>query len=213
MNFINELKFNESGLISTIAQDYITGQILMFAYMNKEALKLTVETGKVHYFSRSRNKLWLKGETSGNVQHLKGLAYDCDGDALLLKIEQSGPACHTGSMSCFFNSPLKEYEIDELHNNNNIGSILEELYKTVSDRKNNPKEGSYTNYLFDKGIDKILKKVGEESTEVVIAAKNQSKEEMCGEVADLFYHLTVLLVEKGIAFDKVYNKLAERQQK
>ena len=245
MEFINQLKFNDNGLIPAIAQDYKTGEVLMFAYMNQESLRLTVETRKVHYFSRSRNKLWLKGETSGNFQYLKDMSYDCDGDALLLKIDQSGVACHTGSRSYSYNNMkigqgrenakehlskeknileelrkaiLKKYGLNNSDNNTNefpesLEPILEELYQTVSDRKNNPVEGSYTNYLLDKGIDKILKKVGEESTEVVIAAKNQSEEEICYETADLFYHLTVLLVERGITFDKIIKKLKERQKK
>lgn len=210
MKFINELKFNDNGLIPAITQDYLTGEVLMLAYMNKESLKLTIDTGKIHYFSRSRNKLWLKGETSGNFQYLKELFYDCDGDTLLLKVEQVGPACHTGSRSCFHNSPIKQTDSAKLPQI--IPSALEELYSIVADRKNNPKEGSYTNYLFDKGLDKILKKVGEESTEVVIAAKNQSEEEICYETADLLYHLTVLLVERGITFDKIFRKLKERQK-
>lgn len=215
MEFINQLKFNDNGLIPAIAQDYKTGEVLMFAYMNEESLRLTIETQKVHYFSRSRNKLWLKGETSGNFQHLKDLSYDCDGDALLLKIDQSGVACHTGSRSCFFNSALNNSDNNTTTNEfpQNLESILEELYETVLNRKSNPVKGSYTNYLLDKGIDKILKKVGEESTEVVIAAKNQSEEEICYETADLLYHLTVLLVEKGITFDKIIKKLKERQKK
>ena len=213
MEFINQLKFNDNGLIPAIAQDYKTGEVLMFAYMNQESLRLTVETRKVHYFSRSRNKLWLKGETSGNFQYLKDMSYDCDGDALLLKIDQSGVACHTGSRSCFFNSALNNSDNNTNEFPESLEPILEELYQTVSDRKNNPVEGSYTNYLLDKGIDKILKKVGEESTEVVIAAKNQSEEEICYETADLFYHLTVLLVERGITFDKIIKKLKERQKK
>ena len=213
MEFINQLKFNDNGLIPAIAQDYKTGEVLMFAYMNQESLRLTVETRKVHYFSRSRNKLWLKGETSGNFQYLKDMSYDCDGDALLLKIDQSGVACHTASRSCFFNSALNNSDNNTNEFPESLEPILEELYQTVSDRKNNPVEGSYTNYLLDKGIDKILKKVGEESTEVVIAAKNQSEEEICYETADLFYHLTVLLVERGITFDKIIKKLKERQKK
>lgn len=211
MDFINNLKFDEKGLLPAIAQDYITGEVLMLAYMNRQSLKLTVDTGKVHYFSRSRNKLWLKGETSGNFQFLKSLSYDCDGDVILLKVEQQGPACHTGNKTCFYNHVVKASNTDET--SKHLAATLQQLYTTVMDRKNNPKEGSYTNYLMDSGIDKILKKVGEETTEVVIAAKNNSQEEISYEMADLFYHLVVLLVERGITFDKITDKLKERHKR
>ena len=209
MDFIKNLKYDDNGLIPAIAQEYKTGEVLMLAYMNKESLKLTVETGKVHYFSRSRQKLWLKGETSGNFQALKSISYDCDGDTLLLKVDQTGPACHTGSKNCFFNTPvdLKEEET-EIETNEDI---IREIYNVVNDRKINPKEGSYTNYLFDKGLDKILKKVGEEASEVIIAAKNEAPGEIKYEMADLFYHLIVLLADRGMTPEEVFKELKDRR--
>ena len=165
---IDNLKFNDKGLIPCIAQDARTRKVLMLAYMNKESLALTEETGYMHYYSRSREQLWKKGETSGHVQQVVSLAYDCDGDTILAQVIQTGAACHTGEYSCFFNELLGEQPESE------GAEIIDELYDVVDDRKRNPKEGSYTNYLYDKGLDKILKKVGEEATEVVIAAKNEA---------------------------------------
>lgn len=196
-----EIKFDEKGLVPVITQDFFTGQVLMLAYMNETALNLTVETKIMHYFSRSRNKLWKKGETSGNIQEVCSLSYDCDGDTILAKVKQTGVACHTGSPTCFFN-PIIE--------NESSFNILNEIYKTVEDRDKNPKEGSYTNYLLDKGVDKILKKVGEEATESVIAAKNNDKEEITNEVSDLLYHLTVMLYERKIQWDDVFKILIDR---
>lgn len=212
MDFIENLKYDENGLIPAVTQDYKTGEVLMLAYMNKESLKLTVDTKKVHYFSRSRQKLWLKGETSGNFQILKSISYDCDADTILLKIEQKGPACHTGSRSCFFNTPVNDSDNCE-KSDQSFESVMQELYNVVVDRKNNPKEGSYTNYLFDKGLDKILKKVGEETAEVIIAAKNRSKDEIRYETADLLYHLVVLMVESGMNFEGIFDELKDRRGK
>lgn len=209
MKFIDQLKFNENGLVPAIAQDYKTGEVLMLAYMNEESLKLTIETRKVHYYSRSRQKLWLKGETSGNFQFLKSISYDCDGDAILLKIEQKGPACHTGSRNCFFNMPVNFS--DEADNEESFENVIRQIYEVVVDRKKNPKEGSYTNYLFDRGLDKILKKVGEEAAEVIIAAKNKSADEIRYEVADLMYHIIVLLVERGMSFEDILKELKGRR--
>lgn len=212
-DFIEKLKFNEQGLIPAIAQDSATGEVLMLAYMNKESIRLTMETGKVHYFSRSRQQLWLKGETSGNFQDIKEIYYDCDSDALLLKIRQTGPACHTGNDSCFFNSI--ELGLDESKEQKGCDrssqEIINELFEVISDRKKNPKEDSYTNYLFNKGIDKILKKVGEESAEVIIAAKNSSVDETRYEMADLFYHLLVLMSKMGMHPNDVFGELKERR--
>ncbi|MGE5474597.1 MAG: bifunctional phosphoribosyl-AMP cyclohydrolase/phosphoribosyl-ATP diphosphatase HisIE [Ignavibacteriales bacterium] len=210
MEFIENLKFDEKGLIPAIAQDYKTGEVLMLAYMNKESLELTVETKKVHYFSRSRQKLWLKGETSGNFQTVKSISYDCDADTILLKIEQKGPACHTGERSCFFNIPV-DYSDNYEESDKSFESVMQELYNTVVSRKSNPKEGSYTNYLFDKGLDKILKKVGEETAEVIIAAKNKSKDEIRYETADLLYHLVVLMVESDMNFEEIFDELKGRR--
>ena len=197
-----DIKYNEDGLVPAIAQDIATGEVLMLAYMNKESLKLTLETQIVHYYSRSRKEIWEKGETSGNIQELKGFYYDCDGDTILLKVNQTGVACHTGEYSCFFN---------EVVSSQDYKNTLGELYKIILDRKNNPKEGSYTNYLFDEGIDKILKKVGEESAEVIIGAKN-NREELIYESSDLIYHLMVLLVNEGISLGDIYEELTKRMK-
>ena len=200
---INDLRFDSSGLITAVVQDVFTKEVLMVAYMNQEALDQTISTGKTWFFSRSRNQLWHKGETSGNFQTVKAIRYDCDGDALLIEVEPMGPACHTGEQSCFYRN------IVEGESTENV-SIITRLFETVKERKANPKEGSYTNYLFDKGIDKILKKVGEETSEVIIAAKNDSKDELIYETADLVYHMTVLLVEKGINPQEIAAELKKR---
>ena len=209
-NIMQELKFNESGLIPAIAQDYATGEVLMMAWKNREALEKTLETGKVHYWSRSRQSLWLKGETSGHTQTLKSIRLDCDGDTLLLKIEQEGAACHTNNRSCFYREIL-DGEIRETAPAEDKSAVLKEVFNVVTDRLANPKEGSYTNYLFDKGLDKILKKVGEEASEVIIAAKNKARDEIRYEVSDLFYHIIVLLVERGMTLDDIYEELKGRR--
>jgi phosphoribosyl-ATP pyrophosphohydrolase/phosphoribosyl-AMP cyclohydrolase len=204
------LKFDEKGLIPVIVSDVNTNEVLMMAWMNKEALDKTLETKKAHYFSRSRQALWMKGETSGNVQTVVSIKKDCDGDALLMAVEQSGVACHTGHRTCFF-SELSE-EIEQSAPSDLYGAaVLKEVYQVVTDRRIHPKEGSYTNYLFDKGIDKILKKVGEETAEVIIAAKNASKDEIRYETADLLYHLIVMLVERGLTLEEVYGELKNRR--
>jgi len=196
------VKYDVNGLVPVIAQDIATGKVLMLAYMNEEALNLTLETRIAHYYSRSRKSLWKKGETSGNFQVVKGFYYDCDGDTILLKVNQMGVACHTGSYSCFFNKVIEDESIQD---------VLEKLYEVVLHRKNNPKEGSYTNYLFQEGIDKILKKIGEESAEVIIGAKN-TKEELIYEASDLVYHLIVLLVHKGISLGDIFSELEKRMK-
>ncbi len=203
-----QLKFNKDGLIPVIAQDFKTKEVLMLAYMNEQALEKTVETGQVHYYSRSRDELWLKGETSGHFQKVIEIRYDCDQDSLLVFVEQTGVACHTGEKSCFFR---KYYNNPNEINNNQQQDPLKFLYGTVEERKQNPKEGSYTNYLFDKGIDKILKKVGEETTEIVIAAKNQNKDEIVYEVADLMYHLSVMLCNSNVTWEDIYSELEKRR--
>ena len=180
-------------------------EILMLAYMNEESFYETIKTGKMTYFSRSRQKLWVKGETSGHFQYVKSLTIDCDLDTLLAKVDQIGAACHTGNPTCFF-QPLVGIDYDET----NPLRIFESVYDTIVDRKENPKEGSYTNYLFDKGIDKILKKIGEEATEVVIAAKNPNPEEVKYEIADFLYHAMVLMVEKGLTWEDIVKELADR---
>lgn len=194
----SQFKLNEQGLLPVIVQHYKTKDVLMLAYMNEEAFDKTIKTGKMTYYSRSRNALWVKGETSGHFQYVKSLTIDCDKDTLLAKVDQIGAACHTGNPTCFF-QPLAGTDDEKA----NPQRIFEHVYHTIVDRKQNPKEGSYTNYLFEKGIDKILKKVGEEATETVIAAKNPNLEELKYEVADLLYHLMVLMVERGLSWEDI----------
>ncbi len=198
-------KLNSDGHIPVIVQDYKTSEVLMLAYMNEEAYNKTLDTMTMHYYSRSRKELWLKGETSGHYQYVKSLSYDCDNDTILAKVEQIGSACHTGSYSCFFNDIVKAD-----YNEKNPLEVLNDVYSVIADRKINPKEGSYTNYLFDKGIDKILKKVGEEATEIVIAAKNPNANEIKYEISDFLYHVMVLMVEKGVSWDEIMTELANR---
>ncbi len=198
-------KLNSDGMLPVITQDYRTGEVLMMAYMTKEAYEATLRTGKMTYYSRSRQALWEKGETSGHYQYVKALTADCDMDTLLAKVSQVGVACHTGSYSCFFHEILKKEYDDE-----NPLTVFHSVFDVIRDRKEHPKEGSYTNYLFEKGIDKILKKVGEEATEIVIAAKNPNPEEIKYEIADFLYHVMVLMVEKGITWDEVTKELANR---
>ena len=199
---INELKFDEKGLIPAIVVDAVTKKVLTLAYMNKESLKISIEKGLTCFWSRSRGELWLKGETSGNYQHIVSITADCDRDALVVEVEKDGPACHTGSDSCF-TAPLWESgERSEFS--------YESLMKLIEGRKTDKKEGSYTTYLFEKGIDKILKKVGEESTEVIIAAKADDKRETVYEIADLAYHVMVLMIEMGISLDDIRAELASR---
>ena len=201
----SQFKTNEQGLIPVVVQHYKTQEVLMLAYMNEEAFYKTIKTWKMTYYSRSRQQLWTKGETSGHFQYVKSLTIDCDYDTLLAKVDQIGAACHTGNPTCFF-QPLVGNDYDET----NPLQVFEAVYDTIVDRRENPKEGSYTNYLFDKGIDKILKKVGEEATEVVIAAKNPNPEEVKYEMADFLYHAMVLMVEKGISWEDIIKELADR---
>lgn len=193
------IQFNAEGLVPVITQDATTNEVLMLAYMNEAALKQTLATRKATYFSRSRQSLWIKGETSGNTQTVVSLHYDCDQDALLMRVIQQGVACHTGEKSCFFSSLLEGDQPFDLL----------QLETIVKDRKAHPQEGSYTNYLFTKGLDKILKKVGEETSEVIIASKN-TNEELVQEASDLLYHLTVLLVEKNISYQTLFQNLKAR---
>jgi phosphoribosyl-ATP pyrophosphohydrolase/phosphoribosyl-AMP cyclohydrolase len=208
-NLKSAVKFDEKGLIPVVTQDYTSKEVLMVAYMNEEAFDKTIETGKVHYYSRSRSKLWLKGETSGHFQLVKSIKLDCDGDTILIEAQQIDAACHTGNKTCFFRTMAdgEWKESDEKPS----AAILQEVYNVIVDRTVNPKEGSYTNYLFTKGLDKILKKVGEEAAEVIIAAKNKSKEEIRYEVSDLMYHLMVLLVERGLTLEDIYGELKGRR--
>ena len=201
----SDFKLNSDGLIPVIVQDYKTNEVLMMAYMDQEAFNHTVKSGRMTYYSRSRKKQWVKGETSGHYQYVKSLTMDCDKDTLLAKVEQIGVACHTGNRSCFY-QPIVGNEYDA----KNPLQIFETVYNTIQDRKEHPKEGSYTNYLFDKGIDKILKKVGEEATEIVIAAKNPSAEEIKYEIADFLYHAMVLMVERGVTWEDITKELSDR---
>lgn len=202
----DDFKLNSDGLIPVITQHYKTGEVLMMAYMNEEAFDKTIETGRMVYFSRSRQQLWLKGETSGHFQFVKSLTIDCDKDTILAKVSQIGAACHTGSPTCFFTDLIKKQ-----YNDTNPLKALSEEYEIIEDRKKNPKDGSYTNYLFNKGIDKILKKVGEEATEIVIAAKNPETEELKYEISDFLYHMMVLMVEKEITWEDIIKELVDRR--
>lgn len=201
----SDLKKGSDGLVPVIVQDYRTDEVLMLAYMNEEAYWTTINLGKMTYWSRSRNELWTKGMTSGHYQYVKSLTADCDYDTILAKVSQVGVACHTGRETCFFNEIVKKEYMEK-----NPQKVLEDVYSIIMDRKLHPKEGSYTNYLFDKGVDKILKKVGEECTEIVIAAKNPNPEEIKYEISDFLYHMMVLMVEKGITWEDVMQELSQR---
>jgi phosphoribosyl-ATP pyrophosphohydrolase/phosphoribosyl-AMP cyclohydrolase len=196
---IEELKFDDRGLIPAIVQDARTRQVLTLAYMNQESLTRTIETQQTWFWSRSRNELWHKGETSGNTQQVVDLVPDCDGDAIIVLVEPAGPACHTGATSCFQTT--------------DVGQLLVELYELIASRQRERPEGSYTTYLFDEGIDKILKKVGEESAETIIAAKNDETTPLVAEASDLIYHLLVLLVARGVSLDQIRDELARRRKK
>lgn len=202
----SDFKLNSDGMLPVVVQDCVTSEVLMVAYMNEEAYRNTLRTGKMTYFSRSRKELWLKGATSGHFQYVKSLTADCDMDTLLAKVSQVGAACHTGAKSCFFNEVVKkDYEESE-----NPLKVFEDVFHVILDRKEHPKKGSYTNYLFDKGIDKILKKIGEEATEIVIAAKNPNANEVKYEIADFLYHMMVLMAEKGVTWEEITEELAKR---
>lgn len=201
----SEFKLNSDGLIPVVVQDYKTDEVLMVAYMNEEAFQTTLRTGKMTYWSRSRQEIWVKGLTSGHFQYVKSLTLDCDNDTILAKVAQIGAACHTGNKTCFF-KPLMKKEYDDT----NPLHVFQDVYDVILDRKAHPKEGSYTNYLFEKGIDKILKKVGEECTEIVIAAKNPDKEEIKYEISDFLYHVMVLMAEKGVTWEDITRELARR---
>lgn len=201
----SQFKLSQDGLIPVVVQDYKTNEVLMVAYMNEESFLQTIETGRMTYYSRSRESLWIKGETSGHIQILMSLEIDCDKDTLLAKVKQTGAACHTGNKTCFYtNLVRKEYETT------NPLTVLNQVMDVIKDRKTNPKEGSYTNYLFDKGIDKILKKCGEEATEIIIAAKNPNQEELKYEISDFLYHMMVLMAECNLEWEDIIRELANR---
>ena len=199
---IASLKFDERGLIPAIVQDARTREVLTLAYMNEESLRRTIETGQTWFWSRSRNELWHKGETSGNTQSVVALHSDCDKDAIVVLVDPAGPACHTGARSCFDSTPADE----------DLGLLLNSLYELIESRERDRPQGSYTTYLFENGLDKILKKVGEESAETIIAAKNEDRTRLTAEVADLVYHLLVLLVARGVSLDEIRKELATRRE-
>ena len=202
---INALKFNDKGLLPAIVQDDRTGEVLMLAYMNKDAIEKTLETNETWFYSRSRQELWNKGATSGNRQQVKRISVDCDQDTLLIQVTPQGPACHTGRKTCFFTKAMEQEE--------SLREVVYEVIDEIADRKEYPVEGSYTTYLFNEGIDKVLKKVGEESTEVVIGAKNADKEEVSNEIADLIYHTLVLMNILDVDLSDVQQVLRKRRPK
>lgn len=203
-----ELKYNLQGLIPAIVQDAASKQVLMLAYMNEESLQKTIATSTTWFYSRSRQELWNKGATSGNIQHVKSISYDCDGDTLLIQVTPEGPACHTGAQTCFFQDLIPTDAALEQQND-----IIQELVTTIRERKTNPLEGSYTNYLLEKGIDKVLKKVGEEAAEVIIASKNVDKSELIYELSDLVYHSLVLMEIREVTLDEIRKELERRHRK
>ena len=204
---LSTIKYNDAGLVPAIVQDYNTRQVLMMAWMNEDALKQSIATKKATFYSRSRQQLWVKGETSGNFQTIISVDYDCDGDTLLLQVIPAGPACHTGNTSCFYRNMMT----DETNALGNI-DILPKLFALIADRKSNPVEGSYTNYLFREGVDKIGKKIGEESAETIIAAKNNDPDELIYESSDLIYHLFVMLNNQGVELSSIFKELTKRHK-
>ena len=211
MEFLKDIKFDKDGLVPAIVQDKNTKEVLMVAYMNEETLKQTLETKKATFWSRSRQEVWVKGATSGNYLNVEEVRVDCDQDALVVLVLPEGPACHTGERSCFYRK-IADSVLAEDKKDYDASYVLNELVEVAQDRKANPQPGSYTNYLFDKGEDKILKKVGEEAAEVVIAGKNRSVDEISYETADLLYHLSVMLVDNGMTWQDVYRELEKRRQ-
>ena len=211
---IEQIKFDERGLVPAVVQDFNTRQVLTLAYMNAESLRRTVETKETWFFSRSRASLWHKGETSGHTLRVTDILVDCDSDALTILVEPKGPACHTGKQTCFHNELKEAAGSEEIADRvSDLGAVLNELYALIETRKRDRPAGSYTTYLFDQGLDKILKKVGEESSETIIAAKNKDASLLAGEVSDLLYHLLVLMVERDVTLEQVREELTRRRQK
>ncbi|WP_208615669.1 bifunctional phosphoribosyl-AMP cyclohydrolase/phosphoribosyl-ATP diphosphatase HisIE [Gottfriedia luciferensis] len=208
---IENIRFNDQGLVPAIVQDVTSKEVLMLAYMNIESIKMTIDSGVATFYSRSRQSLWKKGETSGNYQYVSTISYDCDQDTILLQVKQVGVACHTGSYSCFSDKLRLNNETNTVQNESQ--NLLKNLYEVILDRKMNAIEGSYTTYLFEQGIDKILKKIGEEASEVIIGAKNQGTEELIYEISDLVYHTIVLMVEKGVKLEDISESLLKRKEK
>ena len=207
---LEKICFDEKGLVPAVVQDISTGTVLMLAYMNRESLAKTIETGTTWFYSRSRQELWNKGATSGHMQHLREMYYDCDGDTLLVKVEQVGAACHEGTFSCF-SRKFGDAESTQTDRPVTPEDVLPELYEVIEDRRQNPVEGSYTHSLFEKGQDKILKKVGEEAAETIIASKNNSQGEVIYEMADLWYHCLVLLAWHGVGLEELLSELGKRR--
>ncbi len=212
---IEEIKFDERGLVPVIVQDANTRQVLTLAYMNAESLKRTIETNETWFWSRSRSSLWHKGETSGHTQQVLDILVDCDNDSLTILVKPNGPACHTGEQSCFHNALQESVNSHEkiAEGGSDLGNVLNDLYALIESRKRDKPEGSYTTYLFEQGLDKILKKVGEESSETIIAAKNQDRGVLAGEASDLLYHLIVLMVERGLTLEQISDELVNRGKK
>ncbi len=206
---LKQIKFNENGLVPVIVQDVSSGQVLMLAYANKDAIQKTIDSGKSHFWSRSREKLWMKGEESGNVQDIKELYYDCDIDTILYLVQQTGVACHTGERTCFYRSTNGNQEAPTFGSSDS-SKTLDEVYEVILDRKLNPKDGSYVSGLFEKGLDKILKKIGEEAGETIIGAKNGDKKEIIYETADLWFHSMIVLSYFGITPNDIYDELGRR---
>lgn len=207
---IRSIKFDEKGYVPVIVQDAENGRVLMFAYANQDALEKTIKTKKTHFWSRSRKKLWVKGEESGNVQEVKDVFLDCDKDTILVLVNQTGVACHTGKRSCFFETVDGRENIAPSFGPIRTDKTLEEVYQVIEDRKRNPREDSYVSGLFKKGLDTILKKVGEEASETIVAGKNKSKEEVIYEISDLWFHSMVMLVQFGIKLEDIYQELGKR---
>ncbi len=207
---LDKIKYDDKGLVPVIVQDAENGQVLMFAYANRESIGKTLDTGRTHFWSRSRQKLWMKGEESGNVQDVKEIYFDCDSDTVLVLVNQKGVACHTGKRSCFHTSLEKNGDSAPSFGGQTSGKTLEEVYGVIEDRKKNPREGSYVSGLFEKGLDKILKKVGEEAGETIIGAKNEDKKEIIYEVADLWFHSLIALSYFGITPEDIYEELGRR---
>ncbi|MCI5605192.1 MAG: bifunctional phosphoribosyl-AMP cyclohydrolase/phosphoribosyl-ATP diphosphatase HisIE [Clostridia bacterium] len=210
MKFIEDLKFDAKGLVPAVVQNKSTKEVLMVAYMNADTIKQTIETGRATFWSRSRQEVWVKGATSGNYMYIDEVRVDCDGDCLVLMANPAGPACHTGNRTCFYRT-VENGELVNVEEEEDLSDVMDVDQAVIIDRKKNPEQGSYTNYLFEKGEDKILKKVGEEAAEVVIAGKNRSKDEIRYEVADLIYHLTVMLVDNDMTWDDIYKEMKRRR--
>lgn len=210
MNFINDLKFDANGLIPAVVQNKETKEVLMVAYMNADTIRQTLESGRATFWSRSRREVWVKGATSGNYMYVEEMRVDCDGDCLVILANPAGAACHTGNRSCFYRR-VENGSLVTVGETEDLSDAMAVDQAVIIDRKKNPEEGSYTNYLFDKGEDKILKKVGEEAAEVVIAGKNRSREEIQYEVADLIYHLTVMLVDNDMTWEDIYREMIRRR--